>query len=75
MQVVYVHEAIYLLIIKIWLTKYEFLNEVVREICVIWFHYISTQPSVRQRKYKRKRTVGRGMQWSQRESVDVMTNE
>ena len=45
-QVVYVHKAIYLLVIKIWLIKYEFLNEVVREICFIWFHYLSTQPSV-----------------------------
>ena len=36
-QVVYVHEAIYLLI---WFIKYEFFNEVVREICVILFYYI-----------------------------------
>ena len=34
-QVVYVHEAIYLLVFKIWFIKYEFFNEVVREICVI----------------------------------------
>ena len=34
-QVVYVHEAIYLLVFKIRFIKYEFFNEVVREICVI----------------------------------------
>ena len=34
-QVVYVHEPIYLLVFKIWFIKYEFVNEVVREICDI----------------------------------------
>ena len=34
-QVDYVHEAYYLLVFNIWSIKYEFFNEVVREICVI----------------------------------------
>ena len=34
-QVDYVHEANYLLVFKIWSIKYEFFNDVVREICVI----------------------------------------
>ena len=45
MQAIYVQGPIYVLVREILLIKYEFLNEVVGWMSVVWFCYISTQTS------------------------------
>lgn len=45
-KAVHMREAINLLVNKIPVDKVRMFNEVVREMCVLWFCYISAQPSI-----------------------------